>query len=109
MMARKSLYKDNVPCDCGGWKAPKRFKVEGFEMRGWQCQRCGDIEYSDEIDKILVLKKLRHTPIEVRARVVGNTEVLTIPKQVCELLGLRKGQKLLIKPKDLRSFDVEVE
>lgn len=55
-MAAKSLYKDRVPCDCGGWKIPKAFKVEGFEVRGWQCKKCGDIEYSDDIGKVLTIK-----------------------------------------------------
>ena len=66
--------------DCGGWKKSKTFKVEGFEVRGWQCAKCGDIEYSDDINKVLVFKKLQRSPIEVKAREVGNTEILTIPR-----------------------------
>ncbi len=108
-MKVKSLYKDKVPCDCGGWKVPRIFKVGGFEVRGWQCSKCGDIEYSDDIDKVLTLKKLQRVPIKVKAREVGNTDVLTIPKQMSDIMGIRKGQKLTIRPKSLKKFEVEVE
>lgn len=108
-MTKKSLYEDKVPCDCGSWKAPKLFRVEGFEVRGWQCRKCSDIEYSDDIDKVLMFKKLQRAPIAVKTREVGNTEVMTIPKQVSELMGIKKGHKLFIKPKGLKRFEVEVD
>lgn len=104
----QSIYEDRIPCDCGGWKKPAVFKVEGFEVRGWKCQKCGDIEYSDDINKVLTLKRLRQSPIEVKAREVGNTEILTIPREVTQLMSIKRGRRLLIRPKTMRSFEVEV-
>lgn len=105
----KTLYEDTVPCDCGRVKYPKLFNVEGFKVRGWQCKKCGEIEYSDDIDKVLTFRKLQKTPIPVKAREIGHSEVMTIPKPIATLMSIKKGDKLLIRPESMNKFEARVE
>ena len=50
------LKKDKIRCVCGKLAYPKIFNVEGFKIKGWQCAKCGRIEYSDEINEVLSIK-----------------------------------------------------
>ena len=56
-MKVKSIYEDEVKCDCGGWMRPKNFLVDNAGVRGWQYTKCKNIDYSDDIEKVLAMTK----------------------------------------------------
>ncbi len=103
---REAFYGQDLECDCGGVMKPKVFNVEGSRVRGWECGECGRIDYSDDIDAVLQLRKLRGQCLEVVARAVGNSEVVTIPKPIAQLMGIRKGDRLCIRAESLTRFEV---
>lgn len=74
------LEKDKIKCVCGEFAKPKIFNVEGFKIKGWECVKCGRIEYSDEINKVLTIKKLKKQPISVRVGTLGFIRIYKNPQ-----------------------------
>ena len=95
-MKAKSVYKDDVKCDCGGWMKPKTFLVDNSSVRGWQCPKCKNIDYSDDIEKVLTMKKLKKHPMTIKVRELGDSEVIAIPKQVQHAFAVKKGERLFM-------------
>jgi len=103
------LEKDEIKCVCGNFAKPKIFNVEGFKIRGWQCTKCGRIEYSDEINKVLTMRKLKRQPISVRVGTLGVSEFIRIPKEIQNLTKLKKGEKVIIYPVSTRKLILELK
>lgn len=109
MVRNMELEKDKIKCVCGNFAKPKIFNVEGFKIKGWQCAKCGRIEYSDEINKILTIKKLKKQPISVRVGMLGVSEFIRIPKEIQHLTRLKKGKKVIIYPESTKKLILELK
>lgn len=105
----KSIYVDDLDCECGGTMKPKTFNVEGFEVRGWQCQKCNRIDYSDDINVALTIKKFKKTGATLKLRKVGDTVVITIPKEIREALELKEGEDVKMYPLSKKKVVIEIE
>ena len=64
----------------------KTFRIEGFEVRGWRCPKCGE-----DAEIYLLHKKLQKEPAKAKVGVLGKSMVLRIKKEIAEALGLKKG------------------
>ena len=103
------LEKDKIKCVCGEFAKSKIFNVEGFKIKGWQCAKCDRIEYSEEINKVLTIKKLKKQPISVRVGTLGVSEFIRIPKEIQQLTNLKKGEKVIIYPESTRKLILELK
>jgi hypothetical protein len=105
----KMIYEDELDCECGGVMKPKLFNVEGFAVRGWQCEKCGRIDYSDDMNLVLTVKKFRKEGASLKLRSVGDTVVVTIPKEIRNALDLRAGEDVRMYPLSKKKIVVEIE
>ncbi len=109
MTKAKTIYEDELKCDCGGTMKPKLFNVEGFDVRGWQCKKCGRIDYSDDMNVVLTIKKFKKAGALLKLRRVGDTIVITIPKEIREALKLREGEDVKMYPLSKKKVMIEIE
>ncbi len=105
---KKTIYEDELKCDCGGSMKPKTFNVEGFAVRGWECEKCNRIDYSDDINFALTVKKFKNKGVSLRLRQVGDTVVITIPKEIRDALELKAGEDVRMYPLSKKKVMIEV-
>ena len=93
--------KDGIGCTCGKIAKPvKGLKFNGHTLDGWKC-KCGQIYYDPEQSQtILFLNKLKKKKFHLKLSQVRSNLVLRIPKQVGEVLGLKKGDEVEFSVKD---------
>jgi len=109
MPKAKTIYEDELECECGGTMKPKTFNVEGFAVRGWECEKCRRIDYSDDINFFLTLKKFKKQGASLKLRQVGDTMVITIPKEIREALKLKSGEEAKMYLVSKKKMMIEVE
>jgi len=109
IIMKKTIYEDDMECECGGVMKPKSFNVEGFAVRGWECEKCKRIDYSDDINFALTVKKFKNSGISLKLRQVGDTVVITIPKEIREALELKAGKDVKMYPLSKRKVMIEVK
>lgn len=82
-----------LKCACGKIaKYTKDLKFNNYDIEGWKCDSCGEIYYNPEqAEKILLLNKLRKHKYHLKLSQVKSNLILRIPKEVGEVLNLRKG------------------
>src|SRR3990167_3823565 len=91
-----------MKCICGKTaKYVKSLKFNNYDIGGWKCGSCGEIYYEPEkAEKILLLNKLKKHKYNLKLSQVKSNLVLRIPKEVSDLLNLRKGGKIEFSLKD---------
>src|SRR3989338_10192779 len=92
--------KDNenwMICKCGRKAYGAKLHFLGFEMDGWRC-KCGE-EYHDPIQaqRLLLWNKLKNAALEVKLGRIRSNLIVRIPKRIEEALGLKKGEKIMLK------------
>jgi hypothetical protein len=86
----------------------KTFHMEGFEIRGWHCKKCGEEAFHGEDAEIYLLyKKLQKEPAKAKVGVLGKSTVLRIKKEIAETLGLKKGSEIKIRIEPPRKVVIE--
>ena len=105
----RDITEQKLKCDCGEWASPKTFKVEGFTVRGWECKKCREIWYSDDINQVLMMRKLKKQPVAVKVGMLGESHIIRIPKEVCLAIGLKVGEEVLIYPEDPKSIKIKIK
>jgi hypothetical protein len=70
------LEKDKIRCDCGEWARPHKFHIEGFIVRGWKCPKCEEEYFSGDIEKVLLLNKLKKHPLAVKVGKLGESKII---------------------------------
>lgn len=103
-----AFYNKKIRCECGKWAKPKTFNVEGFWVRGWQCPKCDRIEYSDDINRVLMINKLKKQHLRVKVGVLGQSKIVRMPKELLEVVDLAKGETIDIYPESPRKIAIEV-
>ncbi len=88
--------------------AKKTFHMEGFEIRGWHCKKCGEEAFHGEDAEIYLLyKKLQKNPAKAKVGVLGKSTVLRIKKEIADVLGLEKGSEIKIRIEPPRKVVIE--
>ena len=108
-MMTKTIYEDELKCECGGSMKPKLFDIEGIPVRGWECRKCRRIEYSDDINLVLTIKKYKKQGASLKLRQVGDTVVITIPKEIREAMQLKAGEDVKLYPVSKKKVMIEVQ
>lgn len=103
------LEKDKIKCDCGTWAKPHKFHIEGFLVRGWRCPKCKEEYYSGDIEKVLMLNKLKKRPLSVKVGKLGESWIVRIPKDICTVVGLKVGKKVLVYPESRDSIKIKIK
>ncbi len=106
---KRDITEQKLECDCGEWASPKTFKVEGFKVRGWFCKKCKEIWYSDDINQVLMMRKLKKQPIAVKVGRLGESEIVRIPKEVGIAVGLKVGEEVLIYPENPKNIRIKIK
>jgi len=74
-------------------KYTKNLRLNRHKLDGWKCSSCGEEYYNPEkAEKILLLNKLRKHKFHLKLSQVKSNLILRIPKEVSEVLDLRKGE-----------------
>ncbi|PIU21426.1 MAG: hypothetical protein COT15_02250 [Candidatus Diapherotrites archaeon CG08_land_8_20_14_0_20_34_12] len=100
---------NKINCVCGKTAKQKDFNVQGFQVKGWQCPSCKRIEYSDDINKVLVIRKLQKNPIIAKIGILGESKIVRLPKQLDEIMLIKKGELVEIYPESLTKIAIEVK
>jgi len=94
-----------MKCECGEVMEKKRVEVAGILSEGYQCPKCGEVEFTEkQMRKILAQKeKLLKIAVTRKIGLVGGSLVIRIPKSVEEALNLEKGEdvKIIVEDKKM--------
>lgn len=102
--------KDELSCDCGSWAKQTKLKLEGFEVRGWKCKKCGmEFVHPEDAQRILVLNKLRKQAVEVKIGMLGSNQIIRFPKEVSTALNVHSGDTALINIAGKDKFEVQIK
>lgn len=98
-----------IPCECGAMASKSTVKYKEYEVRGWICKKCKK-EYIHPEDslKISKLEALKKNNVKVKIRTVGQSLVITLPKEIAELYGLEKGEIVSLSPGNLKRIEIEI-
>lgn len=98
-----------IPCECGGMARRSTVKYKNYEVRGWICKKCKK-EYIHPEDslKISKLEELRKSKVRVKIRTVGQSLVITLPKEIAKLYGLEKGETVELSPENFKKIEIEI-
>ena len=90
------LENDNLKCvKCGDWATPDGFNIEGFEIRGWKCKKCGEgYLHPGDAQRVLAFNKFRNEIINSKLSYSGNSIIVRLPKKIVNALGLEKGEEI---------------
>ena len=97
---KDELKKEIIKCVCGRWTKPKMFHIDGFDVRGSECPKCGEAYLNGEdSQRLSEYRKIKNAIMEGRIGKSGNSYVIRVPIDVIRALGLKKGEsvKLMVK------------
>ena len=101
---------EEIPCECGDMAGKSAIKYKSYEVRGWICKKCGK-EYIHPEDslKISKLEALKKNGIRVKVRTVGQSLVITLPKELVDIYGLEKGEIVELTPENMRKIEIAMD
>ncbi len=82
------IFDTTVLCDkCHKQMDKGVLHRNGFDIRFWQCPKCGTrIYHPQDIAEYNKFKQLKNKVFKVKLRVVGNSYTVSIPKEVVNFL-----------------------
>jgi len=110
-MDKKHLIEDaKLSCDCGSWAKPTKLKLEGREVRGWKCKKCGmEFIHPEDAQTILYLNKLKKQALEVKIGSLGSNQIIRFPKEVSTALNVHNGDIATIKVCDKNKLEIQIK
>lgn len=70
----------------------------GVSAKAWKCLKCGELVLEPQAaQKALLFNKLRRG-VKVKVGVLGNSLVMRFPKELVQLIGLKKGSEVTVRP-----------
>jgi len=86
----------------------KRFKMEGFIIRGWECPKCKEgVLHTEDAQRMLVFNKLKKgLPIKVGE--LGHSLIMRFPKEVAQLFNLTKGEDIVLRANDQKKLELDI-
>ena len=105
----KELKKERIKCPCGKWTIPKEFKVDGFKIRGSECNNCGEIYFnSEDANRALIFNKIKNDVLSGKITKAGNSYVLRLPKRLVDALDLTVGSTVAISVEDEKTVKLVI-
>jgi predicted nucleic acid-binding Zn-ribbon protein len=91
------MKKEIVKCVCGIWTKPRMFRIEGIEVRGSECPKCGEAYLNGEDSmKVSEYRRVKDAVMDAKISTSGNSDVLRLPIALIKALRLTKGKKVRI-------------
>ncbi|UCH88818.1 MAG: AbrB/MazE/SpoVT family DNA-binding domain-containing protein [Thermoplasmata archaeon] len=107
---KNDLKKEIIKCVCGKWTKPKIFHIEGFDIRGSECPKCGEAYLNGEDSfKLSEFRKIKNAILEGKISKSGNSYVVRLPINVIRALGLKKGESVKLKVKAPHEIIINVD
>jgi hypothetical protein len=95
------MKKESVKCICGEWTTPKIFHIEGFDVRGSECQKCGESYLNGEdAYRLSEFRKIKDMIMDGKISKSGNSYVVRLPIDLVRALGLESGEKVKLSLKN---------
>jgi len=91
----KDIWENTIVCnECGSKTKKITINKENFDIRTWQCIKCGK-EWHHPIDSnsYLQWKKIKNGKFRVKLRQVGNSITVSIPKEIVNFEKLKTGEE----------------
>ena len=108
-MAKDRFKLGSLKCpDCGSKCGRTTLKVEDITVNGWQCESCGyELIDPAEIEQAyFILRARKKEAVKISKR--GNSFMVTIPKRIVEVMGIKNHSDARICMKDKRTIEIEV-
>ena len=111
VMNKKHLIEDaDLKCDCGSWAKPVKLKIEGREIRGWRCKKCGmEFIHPEDAQSTLYLNKLKRQELEVKIGSLGSNQIIRFPKEVSTALRVQSGDTASIKVCGHNRLEIQIK
>lgn len=89
--------KDGMKCSCGEIANLTYTNIDGYKIKAWKCEVCGE-EYLDSADAefLLLMKKLKKKPHSAKVGLLGESYIIRIPKEIVEYMHIEKGEETKI-------------
>src|SRR3989339_500737 len=96
-----------IPCECGGMASRGTVKYKSYEIRGWVCAKCKkEYIHPEDSMKISKLEELKKSNPSVKIRTVGQSLVITLPKEIVDVYDLEKGEIVRLNPENLKKIEI---
>jgi CxxC motif-containing protein len=102
------MKKKGMVCvTCGKTAKRAKLRFQGAEIDGWRCS-CGE-EYFDpeQAQRILLFNKILTKEYKVKLGQIRSNLIVRIPTELSEVLGLHKGEKVLLRADGEKKLHIE--
>ena len=91
---------DVVRCVCGSWTRPKVYRIEGLQIRGFECPKCGEgyLEPEDA-QRLSDYRRLKDMVMTGKVSRTGNSYALRLPMALVRGMRLDLGKPITIRVK----------
>ena len=102
------MKKKGMVCvTCGKTAKRAKLRFQGAEIDGWRCS-CGE-EYFDpeQAQRILLFNKILTKEYKVKLGQIRSNLIVRIPTELSEVLGLHKGERVLLRADGEKKLHIE--
>ena len=102
------MKKEGMVCvTCGKTAKTAKLRFQGAEIDGWRCF-CGE-EYFDpeQAQRILLFNKILTKEYKIKLGQIRSNLIVRIPTELSEVLGLHKGEKVLLRADGEKKLHIE--
>ncbi|MEE9116017.1 MAG: AbrB/MazE/SpoVT family DNA-binding domain-containing protein [Thermoplasmata archaeon] len=102
------MKKEGMVCvTCGKTAKRAELRFQGAEIDGWRCS-CGE-EYFDpeQAQRILLFNKILTKEYKIKLGQIRSNLIVRIPTELSEVLGLHKGEKVLLRVDGEKKLHIE--
>ncbi len=102
------MKKEGMVCvTCGKTAKRAKLRFQGAEIDGWRCS-CGE-EYFDpeQAQRILLFNKILTKEYKIKLGQIRSNLIVRIPTELSEVLGLHKGEKVLLRADGEKKLHIE--
>ncbi len=98
---KNELKKESVKCICGEWTKCRIFHIEGLEIRGSECPKCGEAYLNgDDSYRLSEFRKVKDANLEGKIAKSGNSYVVRLPIDLVRAFDLKKGKTIHLSVKN---------
>ncbi|MEE9224270.1 MAG: hypothetical protein V3U51_05940 [Thermoplasmata archaeon] len=92
---------------CGKTAKRAKLRFQGAEIDGWRCS-CGE-EYFDpeQAQRILLFNKILTKEYRIKLGQIRSNLIVRIPTELSEVLGLHKGEMVLLRADGEKKLHIE--
>lgn len=103
------LKKEIVKCECGEWTENRIFHIDGFDVRGSECPKCGEAYLNGEdSQKLSEFRKVKNAVLDGKISKSGNSYVVRLPIDLVRAFGLEKGETVRLSVKNSHEIIMSV-